>query len=161
MTALTHNLPENHFTPNFDNCPLGSPERFIHWSWQLRVMRFHAFSDVCGDALRNRYNRINHEIGVQTVYIDLLSLSENKKNESQLTRIIRNHEQPTWIWFINCEALLDTSRAGWLRSLLTTFCVDHVRVTFLLDSQEHYNNIFLSYSAPLYKATTALEIPKI
>ncbi len=158
---MTHNVPKNRFSPNFDSFPMGSPERFIHWSWQLRMMRFHAFIDECGDDIRDRYNLINHEIGVQTIYIDLLALSENEKNELQLTKIICNHEQPTWIWFINCEALLDTSRAGWLRSLLTTFFVDHVRVTFLLDSHEHYNNIFLSYSAPLYKTTTALEIPTV
>ncbi|KLI67627.1 hypothetical protein VVYB158_11940 [Vibrio vulnificus CladeA-yb158] len=157
---MTHNVPKNRFPLNFNSFPIGSLERFIHWSWQLRMMRFHAFTDECGDAIRDRYNHINHEIGVQTVYIDLLSLSESEKNESQLSNIIRNHEQPTWIWFINSEALLDISRAGWLRSLLTTYCVDHVRVTFLLDSQEHYNNIFLSYSAPFYKTTSALEIPK-
>ncbi|EJG1189533.1 hypothetical protein WOB70_18430 [Vibrio parahaemolyticus] len=155
---MTHNLPVDHFTPNFNSWPLGSLERFIHGCWQLRILRFHAFSDEFSDAVREKYNSINHTIGVQSVYIDLLSLTENNSSTSKLFKIIRNHGQPTWIWFTNSEALLDTSRAGWLRSILTTYCVDHVRVTFLLDSQNHYNDIFLNYSAPFYKSTTALEL---
>lgn len=151
----------NRFSPNFDSFPRGSPERFIHWSWQLRMMRFHTFIDECGDAIRDRYNLNNHENRCSNRLYRSSCIKWKWKNELQLTKIICNHAHPTWIWFINCEALLDTLRAGWLRSLLTTFCVDHVRVTFLLDSREHYNNIFLSYSAPLYKTTTALENPTV
>ncbi len=148
------------FTPDFNRWPLNSPERFIHGSWQLKMMRFHAFSHECGDEIWETYRRINHKLGVQTILIDLLCLGENYRKASHIMNIIRNNEQPTWVWFINCEALLDTSLAGWLRSILTTNDTAHVRVIFLIDTQEQYLNIFQRYSAPLYKSTIAIDLQK-
>ncbi len=148
------------FTPDFSHWPINSPERFIHGYWQLNMMRFHAFSHECGDELWETCRRINHELGAQTTFIDLLCLGDDYRKKSHIMNVIRDNEQPTWVWFINCEALLDTSLAGWLRSILTTYDTDHVRVTFLLDSQEQYRNIFQRYSAPLYKSTIAFDLKK-
>ncbi|EHV9722752.1 hypothetical protein K1B37_003501 [Vibrio parahaemolyticus] len=142
---------------NFNKWPVGSPERFIHGCWQLRMMRFHTFFHQCEKAIQDRYNRINHSIGAKAVYIDFLSLGADYRNQSQILNIIQNEEQLTWVWFINCQALLNTSLAGWLRSILTTNNIDHIRVVFILDDQEQYKSIFQRYSAPLYKATTELD----
>lgn len=161
MIPLKPNLASQPLTPSFDSLPIGSPERFIHGCWQLRLMRFHAFSHECREELRDTYNHINQGIGVQTVYVNLLSLGQNYQNEHQLLNIIRNSNQAYWIWFTNCEALLEMSFAGWLRSVLTTSDIEHIRVVFLLNSRDLYNNIFQRYSAPLYKATTALKIHQI
>ncbi len=109
----------------------------------------------CSKDFQDRYNRINHKLGADTAYIDLLKLDEDQYT-THLLNIIQNDKRPAWIWFINCGALLNTSIAGWLRSILTTGNVEHIRVTFLLDSQDQYNLIFQDYSAPLYKSTTKL-----
>lgn len=158
MIPLKFNLASQPFSPNFDSLPVGSSERFIHGCWQLRLMRFHAFAHECQEKLQDTYNHINQGIGVQTVYVDLLSLDQDYQNEHQLLNIIRNSNQAYWIWFTNCEALLDMSFAGWLRSILTTSDIEHIRIVFLLNSQDLYNNVFQRYSAPFYKATTALQI---
>ncbi|HAS8400903.1 TPA: hypothetical protein I7743_23605 [Vibrio vulnificus] len=52
--------------------------------------------------------------------------------------------------------LYSTHTAGWLRSILTTCDVEHLRVAFLLDNKMQYRSIFQHYSAPLYKSTTYL-----
>lgn len=155
---MKYNETSQPFTPNFSNWPINSPERFIHGCWQLNMMRFHAFSYECRNELWDTYRRINHELGAQTAQLDLLDLDKDDRKKSHIMNIIQNKEQPTWIWFINCEALLDTSLAGWLRSTLTTNDAAHIRVTFLLNSQEHYRGIFQRYSAPLYKSTIALNL---
>lgn len=153
---LKYNATPQSFPPNLDMWPVGSAERLIHGCWLLSIMRLHTFTNECGETLLETYNEINHRIGVNTVYIDLLTLGENYRNTSQILNIIRNNEQPTWVWFTNCDALLDTSLAGWLRSILTTCDVEHLRVAFLLDNKMQYRRIFQHYSAPLYKSTTYL-----
>lgn len=158
VKPLKFNRSPHPFTPNFNNWPTNSLERFIHGCWQLGMMRFHAFSYECGNDIYDTYRCINHELGAQTAILDLLDLEKNDIKKSYLMNIIQNNEQPTWIWFINCNVLLDTSLAGWLRSTLTTNNIAHVRVTFLLDSQEHYRDIFQRYSAPFYKSTIALNL---
>ncbi|SON49020.1 hypothetical protein [Vibrio tapetis] len=153
---MKHNATPRPFNPDFVSKSIGTPERFIHGVWQLGMMRFHAFSDECDEEVREVYNHINHELGAKTIYVDLCLLGENYRDESQIIDIIRGN-QPTWVWFVNCQILLDNSLAGWLRSVLTTYNVDHVRATFVLDSQDQYNEIFLTYSAPFYKSTIALK----
>lgn len=152
MKYETTSLP---FAPNFENWPVGSTERLVHGYWQLGMMRLHTLSMNCSKDFQDRYNRINHKLGTDTAYIDLLKLDEDQYT-THLLNIIQNDKRPAWIWFINCGALLNTSIAGWLRSILTTGNVEHIRVTFLLDSQDQYNLIFQDYSAPLYKSTTKL-----
>ncbi|EOW9396763.1 MULTISPECIES: hypothetical protein [Vibrio] len=154
--SLKYNATPQFFLPNLDMWPVGSAERLIHGCWLLSIMRLHTFTNECGEKLQETYNEINHRIGVNTVYIDLLTLGMNYRNSSQILNIIRNNEQPTWVWFTNCDALLDTSLAGWLRSILTTCDVEHLRVAFLLDNKMQYRSIFQHYSAPLYKSTTYL-----
>ncbi len=121
------------------------------------MKRFYTYSDVCSTKLKGTYNRINHELGAESIDIDLDSLDSEYRDESSVLGIIRG-ERPTWIWFNNCNALLNTSLAGWLRSVLTTYYVDHVRVVFVLDSKEQYRSIFKNYSAPLYQSTIPLEL---
>ena len=145
---------------NFDKFPVGTHERLINGYWELGMMRFHTYTNECGEDLQSTYNRINNGLGVQTIYIDLLSLvGEDYRNKSQIMDVIQSNK-PTWIWFINCEALLNDSLAGWLSSILTTYDTDHIRVTFVLDNQEQYSNIFQCYSAPLYQSTMALDLQK-
>ncbi|KII76740.1 hypothetical protein PL18_10190 [Vibrio renipiscarius] len=145
-------------SPDIDQWPTGSSERFIHSCWQLNMMRFHAFSHECGCDIREMYDNINHRMGIKTTYMDLLCLEDDYRNKSQLMEIVRNNKQPTWLWVTNCEVLLDTAIAGWLRSILTTYYTEHIRVTFLLDSQQQYREVFRRYSAPLYSSTMALEL---
>lgn len=147
------------FSPNFSRWPINSPERFIHGCWQLNMMCFHAFSYECRNELRETYDLINHELGVSTVYLDLLCLEEKYRSKSKILDIIRDTEQPTWVWFINCEVLFDSSVAGWLRSILTTSDTGHVRVTFLLDNSKQYRDIFQSHSEPMFQSTIALALP--
>ncbi|MFA0066231.1 hypothetical protein AB4344_00185 [Vibrio breoganii] len=124
------------------------------------MMRFHTFTNECREDLQVTYNRINNGLGVQTTYIDLLSLAgEDYRNKSQIMDIIRS-DKPTWIWFTNCEALLNGSLASWLRSTLTTYSADHIRVAFVLDNQEQFSSIFQRYSAPLYQSTMVLGLQK-
>lgn len=144
---------------SFDSWPVGTPERLIYGYWQLGMMRFHAFGSECSKEFQDSYNRINHELGASVACIDLASMGEDYRYESEILDIIRSDGQ-TWVWFTNCNALLDTSLSGWLRSVLTTYNVNHIRVTFLLDNPEQFNNIFQSYSAPFYKSTIALELIK-
>lgn len=145
---------------NLDKWPVGSHERLINGYWELGMMRFHTFTNECGENLQNTYNRINNGLGVQTIYIDLLSLAdEDYRNKSPIMDIIRS-DKPTWIWFINCKALVNGSLASWLRAILTTYNADHIRVTFVLDNQEQFNSIFQRYSAPLYQSTMALDLQK-
>ncbi|EGR3353104.1 hypothetical protein [Vibrio parahaemolyticus] len=152
------NTTPQSIVPNLDEWPVGSHERLINGYWELGMMRFHTFTNKCGEDLQNTYNRINNGLGVQTIYIDLLSLAgEDYRNKSQIMDIIRS-DKPTWIWFINCEALLNGSLASWLRSILTTYNADHIRVTFVLDNQEQFSSIFQRYSAPLYQSTMALDL---
>ncbi len=154
--SLKYNATPQFFLPNLDMWPVGSAERLIHGCWLLSIMRLHTFTNECGETLQETYNEINHKIGVNTVYIDLISLGENHRNASQILNIIRSNEQPTWVWFTNCDVLLDTSLAGWLRSILTTSDMEHVRVVFLLDNKNQYREIFQKYSLPLYRSTTIL-----
>lgn len=79
------------------------------------MKRFHIYSDVCSIKLKDTYNRINHELGVESIDIDLDSLGSKYRDESSVLNIIRG-ERPTWVWFNNCNALLNTSLAGWLRN---------------------------------------------
>ncbi len=153
---MKDNATPQPFPPNIDMWPIGSSERLIHGCWLLSIMRLHTFTNECGETLQETYNEINHKIGVNTVYIDLTSLGENYRNASQILNIIRSNEQLTWVWFTNCDALLDTSLAGWLRSILTTSDMEHVRVVFLLDNKNQYREIFQRYSLPLYRSTTIL-----
>lgn len=145
------------FTPEFDRWPPGSPERFIHAYWQLDIMRLHAFTNECDENTREKYDAINHRAGVKTDYIDLLTLGNEYRAESRIMDIIQDYEQLVWVWFFNCEALFETSLASWLRSILTTHSVEHIRVVFLLDNQEQHRRIFQCYSTPLYQSTTALK----
>ncbi|MBE4054630.1 hypothetical protein [Vibrio rotiferianus] len=142
---------------SFNKQPLGTPERLIHGYWQLGIKRFHILSDECSEELQHTYNLVNHKLGVDVISIDLGSLGNEYRNDSRILQIIRN-EVPTWIWFRNCHALLDTSLAGWLRSVLTTYNVDHVRVVFVLDSKDQFRSIFQKYSAPFYQSTMPLEL---
>jgi len=158
---LNSNITSQLFSPDIDQWPIGSPERFIHGCWQLNMTWFHTFYHECGCDNREMYDCINHKMGVQTTYFDLLCLEVNYRNKSQLMEIIRNNKQPTWLWITNCDALLDTSIAGWLRSILSTYYTEHIRVTFLLDTQQQYRDIFRCYSAPLYNSTMALELCKV
>lgn len=160
VAPLKSNITSQLFSPDINQWPIGSPERFIHGCWQLNMMWFHSFPQECGCDIRGMYDGINHGIGVQTTYFDLLCLEDDYRNKSQLMEIIRNNKQPTWVWVTNCEALLDTAIAGWLRSILTTYYTEHIRVTFLLDSQQQYREIFRRYSAPLYNSTMALKLCK-
>ncbi len=124
------------------------------------MKRFHIYSGVCSIKLKDTYNRINHELGVESIDIDLESLGSEYRDESSVLSIIRG-ERPNWIWFNNCNALLNTSLTGWLRSLLTTYYVDHVSVVFVLDSKEQYRSIFQNYSAPFYQSTIPLPLELI
>ncbi len=144
----------------FNSLPVGTPERLIHGYWQLGMMRFHAFASECRKEYQDSYNRINHELGASVAYIDLASMGEDYRYKSEILDIIRSDEQ-TWVWFTSCNALLDTSLAGWLRSVLTTtYNVNHIRATFVFDNPFQFNNICQSYSAPLYKSTIALGLIK-
>lgn len=110
------NTTPQSIVPNLDKWTVGSHERLINGYWELGMMRFHTFTNDCGEDLQNTYNRINNGLGVQTIYIDLLSLAgEDYRNKSQIMDIIRS-DKPTWIWFINCEALLNGSLAGYDQS---------------------------------------------
>lgn len=143
----------------FDSWPVGTPERLIHGYWELGMMRFHTFANECGKELQDTYNRTNHGLGANVVYIDLKSMRDGYRYKSEILDIIRGHQQ-TWVWFVGCSALLEDSLAGWLRSVLTTYDLDHVRVAFVLDSREQFNHIFRDYSAPLYQSTIALDLSK-
>ncbi len=154
---MTEHNRSSVFVRNFNDLPLGSSERLILAYWQLGMKRFHTFSDKCSKELQDSYDHINHELGVQVLYIDLESLNPDDHHESQIMSIIRG-ERPTWIWFINCNALINSSRAGWLRSVLTTYYVEHLRVTFLLESREQFRSIFQTYSAPFYQSTKTLDL---
>ncbi|MEZ8647314.1 hypothetical protein AB6D52_21855 [Vibrio cyclitrophicus] len=70
------NTTPQSIVPNLDKWPVGSYERLINGYWELGMMRFHTFTNDCGEDLQNTYNRINNGLGVQTIYIDLLSLAE-------------------------------------------------------------------------------------
>ncbi len=122
----------------FDSWPVGTPERLIHGYWELGVMRFHT---------------------ANVVYIDLTSMGDGYRYKSEILDVIRSDQQ-TWVWFVGCRALLESSLAGWLRSVLTTYNLDHVRVAFVLDSREQFNHIFQDYSAPFYQSTIALDLSK-
>ncbi|MCX8793587.1 hypothetical protein NOK90_22735 [Vibrio parahaemolyticus] len=143
----------------FDSWPVGTPERLIHGYWELGVMRFHTFDSECGKELQDTYNRINHGLGANVVYIDLTSMGDGYRYKSEILDVIRSDQQ-TWVWFVGCRALLESSLAGWLRSVLTTYNLDHVRVAFVLDSREQFNYIFQDYSAPFYQSTIALDLSK-
>lgn len=143
----------------FDSWPVGTPERLIHGYWELGMMRFHTFASECGKELQDTYNRTNHGLGANVVYIDLKSMRDGYRYKSEILDIIRGHQQ-TWVWFVGCSALLEDSLAGWLRSVLTTYNLDHVRVAFVLDSREQFNHIFRDYSAPFYQSTIALDLSK-
>ncbi|MFV8409322.1 hypothetical protein [Vibrio owensii] len=143
----------------FDSWPVGTPERLIHGYWELGMMRFHTFASECGKELQDTYNRTNHGLGANVVYIDLKSMRDGYRYKSEILDIIRSHQQ-TWVWFVGCSALLEDSLAGWLRSVLTTYDLDHVRVAFVLDSREQFNHIFRDYSAPFYQSTIALDLSK-
>ncbi|WP_210455652.1 hypothetical protein [Vibrio crassostreae] len=155
---ISNNLPKS-FTTDFINLPLGTPERLIHAYWQLNMMRFHTFSDKFGKEQQDTYNQVNHELGVQTIYIDLGALDCDYKCESKILNVVRGGK-PTWVWFINCNALLNSSLAGWLRSILTTYNVNHIRTTFVLDNPQQFQRIFQTYSTPLYQSTMALGVMK-
>ena len=154
---MIENNRSSAFIRNFNDLPLGSSERLILAYWQLGMKRFHTFSDKCSKELQDSYDHINHELGVQVIYIDLESLNSDFRHESQIMSIIRG-ERPTWIWFINCNALFNSSLARWLRSVLTTYHVEHLRVTFLLESRDQFRSIFQTYSAAFYQSTTALQL---
>ncbi len=144
--------------PDYEKYPVGSLERLIHGCWQLGIFRFHAFYQEWDNGLQVRCDSINHTLGVRTVRVDLLAFEGDYRRTSQVMDIIRSHDSSTWIWFVNCEALLDSSLAGWLRSLLTTYSVEHVRVAFLLDNRQQYRKIFQRASAPFYQSTILLKI---
>lgn len=160
MTQLNSNITSQLFPPDIEQWPVGSPERFIHGCWQLNMMWFHAFSHECGCDNREMYDCINHKMGIQTTHFDLLCLEADYRNKSQLMEIIRNNKQLTWLWITNCDILLNTSVARWLRTILSTYYTEHIRVTFLLDTQQQYQDIFRCYSAPFYNSTIALELCK-
>ncbi|WP_261383486.1 hypothetical protein [Vibrio sp. T20] len=69
------NTTPQSIVPNLDKWPVGPHERLINGYWELGMMRFHTFTNDCGEDLQNTYNRINNGLGVQTIYIDLLSLA--------------------------------------------------------------------------------------
>ncbi|OUD51884.1 hypothetical protein BTA15_14470 [Vibrio parahaemolyticus] len=143
----------------FDSWPVGTPERLIHGYWQLDMMRFHAFVSECSKEYQDSYNRINHKLGASVAYINLASVGEDYRYKSEVLDVIRSDKQ-TWIWFTSCSALLDTSLAGWLRSVLTTYNVNHIRATFVFDNPDQFNKICQNFSAPLYKSTIALKLVK-
>ncbi|EIZ1551422.1 hypothetical protein ABMY21_11840 [Vibrio vulnificus] len=136
---------------------MNSLVRMIHGSWQLGILRFHVFESEFGCRLQNKCDGINHKLGIKTVSIDLLDLGDDYRKTSQIMDIIRDSEQPMWVWFVNCEALKNTSLAGWLRSVLSTYYVEHVRVAFILDNEELYKEIFQKYDTPLYEFTALLK----
>lgn len=154
------NLTSRPLTPDLSQWPVGSPERFIHGCWQLNMKLFHTFLSECGSDIQDVYRRINFEVGAQTAYLDLHCLEEDYRNKSQIMEIVRDNEQPIWLWISSCDVLLDTSIAGWLRSVLTTYYTEHIRVVFLLDSQQQYRDIFRTCEAPLYDSTVVLELYK-
>lgn len=143
----------------FDNWPVGTPERLIHGYWELGMMRFHTFDIECRKELQDTYNRVNHGRGANVVYIDLTSIGNNYQYQSEILDIVQS-DQKTWVWFVGCRALLDQSLAGWLRSILTRYNLAHIRVAFVLDSREQFNQIFQDYSAPFYQSTIALDLLK-
>ncbi|ENH7395528.1 hypothetical protein ABWK90_003850 [Vibrio vulnificus] len=140
-----------------DGFSINSLARLIHSSWQLGILRFHVFESEFGCQLQNKCNGINQKLGIKTVSIDLLGLGDDYRKTSQIMDIIRDSEQPMWVWFVNCEALKNTSLAGWLRSVLSTYNVEHIRVAFVLDNEELYKEIFQKYDTPLYEFTTLLK----
>lgn len=133
-------------------------ECLIRGSWELSILRFHVLQQEFESQYKDRCNDINGRLGVNTIIIDLLELGDAYRKASLIMDIIRDSEQPIWIWFINCEALKNTSLAGWLRSVLTTYYVEHIRVAFVLDNKELYKDIFQNHSTPLYEFTTSLEV---
>lgn len=155
--SLEHKLITKPLFLDSDDFPINSLEHMIHGSWQLGVLRFHVFEPEFGCRLQDKCNSINHKLGVKTVSIDLLSLGDDYRKTSQIMDIIRDSEQPMWVWFVNCEALNKTSLAGWLRSVLSTYYVEHVRVAFVLDNEKLYKDIFQNYDTPLYEFTTSLK----
>ncbi|WP_407544650.1 hypothetical protein, partial [Vibrio parahaemolyticus] len=92
----------------FDSWPVGTPERLIHGYWELGVMRFHTFDSECGKELQDTYNRINHGLGANVVYIDLTSMGDGYRYKSEILDGIRSDQQ-TWVWFVGCRALLESS----------------------------------------------------
>ncbi|MFS1465522.1 hypothetical protein BCU33_005575 [Vibrio lentus] len=156
---MVHDTTAQSFTLECNCWPTGTLEHFIHSCWQLGMMRFHTFTNECGKELQDTYNLINYELGARVEYIDLALIDEDYRDKSQILDIIRSDE-PTWVWFINCNALLNSSLAGWLRSMLTTYNVVHIRATFVLDNRDQFQRVFQSYTTPLYQSTMALRLIK-
>ncbi len=140
-----------------NNLTSNSLVRTIHNSWQLGILRFHVIEPKYDCRFQHECNTINHNLGVKTVSIDLLSLGDDYRKKSLIMDIVRDSDQPMWVWFLNCEALNNTSLAGWLRSILSTYYVEHIRAVFVLDNEELCKNIFRNYSKPLYEFTTNLK----
>lgn len=134
--------------------PIGSIERFVAASWQLRMMRFHAFVSDFDSGVIELYDRFNKSIGVNVFRIDLLDSSFNFEFLDSLLK----QDTPSWVWFVNCHSLYDDNYSGTLRSVLTTNEFDNLRVVFILDSKEDFTQIFQNHCSPFYKSTTPLHL---
>lgn len=132
--------------------PIGSVERFVAASWQLRMMRFHAFIFELDSIVIDLYDGFNQSIGVNVFKIDLSDTSFNFEFLDYLLK----QEIPSWVWFVNCHSLYDENYSGMLRSVLTTNECDNLRVVFILDSKEDFTQIFQNHLSPFYKSTTPL-----
>ena len=143
-----------YFDIDYSCFPIGSIERFVAASWQLRMMRFHAFIFDLDSIVIDLYDGFNQSIGVKVFKIDLLDASFNFEFLESLLK----QDIPSWIWFVNCHSLYDENYSGMLRSVLTTNECDNLRVVFILDSKEDFTQIFQNHSSPLYKSTTPLHL---
>ncbi|OAJ94453.1 hypothetical protein [Vibrio bivalvicida] len=132
-------------------------DRFVRSVWALQMYRHHVFREELSNQFILDINRINESLGISVKTIDLNEHKESFSLSENLNKSIEENQYPVWVWFYGVEALKEQDFSGWLRSRLTARSIENLRVVFVAESSQDYQDVFCDSSAPFYKSTMLLQ----